>query len=256
MHRYLSMLLYAVGTLLCLCGSAQADPMPDAAEQGRRLVTETGQRLPDYVGNGLNCSNCHLDAGTRTGAASWVGIWLSFPEYRARSGRMITLQDRINDCFQRSLNGRALNEHAPQMLSILAYIRWLSEGISEQQTKKNRGFGALATSLRADPIRGRQLFSERCASCHGADGQGVRSGTGYRYPPLWGSASFNDGAGMARTYTAAAFVRHNMPYGHADTLSDQEAVDVAEYFTHQPRPVFAGKASDWPRGDRPRDARN
>ena len=78
---------------------------------------------------------------------------------------------------------------------------------------------------------------------------------GYLLPPLWGKDSFNDGAGMARTYTAAAFVKHNMPLGQGGTLTDQEALDVAEYFTHQPRPVFSGKAKDWPKGDKPKDAR-
>jgi thiosulfate dehydrogenase len=45
-----------------------------------------------------------------------------------------------------------------------------------------------------------------------------------------------------------------MPLGRGNTLSDKEAFDVAAYFTHQPRPDFAAKARDWPRGDKPADA--
>ena len=61
---------------------------------------------------------------------------------------------------------------------------------------------------------------------------------------------------MARTYTAAAFVKHKMPLGQGGTLSDQQAIDVSEYFTHQPRPVYKGKTNDWPEGNKPKDARH
>ena len=74
-------------------------------------------------------------------------------------------------------------------------------------------------------------------------------------PPLWGKDSFNVGAGMARMYTAAAFVKHNMPLGQGGTLTAQEAVDVAAFFTQQPRPDYAARANDWPKGDKPKDAR-
>ena len=44
-------------------------------------------------------------------------------------------------------------------------------------------------------------------------------------------------------------------WGHGNVLSDQDAIDVAEFFTHQPRPDFAGKVNDWPNGKKPKDAR-
>jgi thiosulfate dehydrogenase len=48
---------------------------------------------------------------------------------------------------------------------------------------------------------------------------------------------------------------HNkFPLGQGG-LTDQEAVDVAEYFSHQPRPDFANKHKDWPNGKKPADAR-
>jgi thiosulfate dehydrogenase len=59
---------------------------------------------------------------------------------------------------------------------------------------------------------------------------------------------------MARLSNAAAFVKVSMPLGQGNTLSDKEAVDVAAYFTRQPRPDFAAKARDWPKGDKPTDA--
>lgn len=71
------------------------------------------------------------------------------------------------------------------------------------------------------------------------------------YPPVWGKDSFNVGAGMARLYTAAAFVKHNMPLGQGGTLSAQDAVDVAADFTQKPRPDYAAWVKDWPKGGPP-----
>jgi thiosulfate dehydrogenase len=39
---------------------------------------------------------------------------------------------------------------------------------------------------------------------------------------------------------AAAFIKSKMPMGQPDSLSDQDAIDVADFVAHQPRPVFAG----------------
>jgi len=231
-------------------------PRRAAILEGKALVMETRLRLPNYVGNGLNCTSCHLDGGTKTNASSWIGIWGAFPAYSARHGRVISLQERINDCFMRSMNGNALDIHSVQMVNILAYIQWLSEDGRAASFPAGRGFGMVNQNLVANSQQGQRVFVSRCASCHGVDGLGMGDAAGYVIPPLWGPDSFNDGAGMARTYTAAAFVKHNMPLGQGETLSDQDAVDVAEFFTHRQRPVYAGKTRDWPNGGKPRDARN
>jgi thiosulfate dehydrogenase len=237
--------------------SIPAGPKGVAIQEGRRLLTETHRRLPNHVGNGLNCTNCHLAGGTTANASPWVGIWGVFPEYRSRSGKLISLQERVNDCFERSMNGKALPYDSTEMTQILAYMQWLSTGVPTGMSVKGRGFGALDQSLTPNADKGKDVYAAKCVSCHGVTGAGVKNPAGgYLFPPLWGNDSFNDGAGMARTYTAAAFVKHNMPLGQGGTLTDQQAVDVAAYFTHQPRPVHAGKAGDWPKGDRPKDARN
>ncbi|MFZ6686938.1 c-type cytochrome [Undibacterium sp. SXout11W] len=227
----------------------------DAIRMGKKILTETNQLLPKNVGNGLNCANCHLQAGTVAGAAPWLGIWGVFPEYRARSGKLISLQERVNDCFERSMNGKPLDFASPEMNHILAYMRWLSTGVPTGTSIVGRGFVSINQKLKADSERGASIYQEKCASCHGKKGEGSKTEKTYTFPPLWGADSFNDGAGMARTYTAAAFVKHNMPLGQGETLTDQEAIDVAEYFTHQTRPVYSKKTLDWPNGDKPKDAR-
>lgn len=234
-----------------------AGPKGAAILAGKLLLGETHQRLPANVGNKLNCTNCHMTGGTVALASPWIGIWGVFPEYRSRSGKIISLQERVNDCFERSMNGKALAYNSDEMNNILAYMQWLSSDVPTGVSVKGRGFGAIDQKLVPDATHGKKIYGEKCASCHGAAGEGLSNGAGgYAFPPLWGKDSFNDGAGMARTFTAAAFVKYNMPLGQGGSLSDQDALDVSEFFTHQPRPVYAGKDKDWPKGGKPKDARN
>jgi thiosulfate dehydrogenase len=259
--------LLAVGMAAAGNASAQSLPVPDLASipatptgdairRGHALITDTHAQLPDHVGNDLNCSSCHLNGGTVAYAAPYVGVTGLFPEYRSRSAKVISLQQRINACFQRSLNGTPLPWDSNEMNAMLAYMSWLSAGVPVGQPVAGRGFEPVDTSLEPDPVRGQAIYADQCASCHGAHGEGATTADGgYLYPPVWGERSFNLGAGMARHYTAAAFIRRNMPLGKGGTLSAQEAVDVAFYVTHQPRPDFPARIHDWPAGGRPKDAR-
>lgn len=233
-----------------------AGPLGDSVKLGRDVVLNTQVNAKAYVGNGLNCTSCHLNGGTVAGAAPFVGLWGVFPEYRSRTARVNSMQDRINDCFQRSMNGKALPMDSPEMLGVLSYIWWLSQGVPTGMNSSGRGFVNITAPAAPDAKHGKEIYAQKCAACHGADGAGIsKPEGGYVFPPLWGAASFNIGAGMARLNNAAAFVKHNMPLGQGDTLTDQEAFDVAAYFTTQPRPDFADAAKDWPKGDKPDDAR-
>ena len=228
----------------------------DAIRDGLSLMTNTRARAGAYVGNGLACTNCHLDAGRAADAAPLAGLWGVFPEYRARRGSVESLTERINDCFIRSMNGKPLPFDSREMIGLLAYTAWLSSGVPTGVEVQGRGFKEIAAPSPPSPVRGEALYAAKCAACHGADGQGVRGGdNAYAFPPLWGPQSFNVGAGMARVSVAAAFVQAKMPLGSGGTLSDQEAYDIAAYFTSKPRPDFSAVKSDWPRGGAPTDAR-
>ena len=236
--------------------SIPAGPLGDSVKLGRDVVINTQVAAKRYVGNGLNCTSCHLNGGTVAGASPFVGLWGVFPEYHTRSASIGALQDRINDCFLRSMNGQALPVDSPAMLGVLSYIWWLSQGVPTGMNSSGRGFASITAPAAADAKNGKDVYAKKCAACHGAEGGGMSMPEGgYIAPPLWGAASFNIGAGMARLNTAAAFVKHKMPLGQGDTLTDQEAFDVAAYFTTQPRPGFAAAAKDWPKGDKPKDAR-
>lgn len=230
---------------------------------GARLNIDTRQMLPRNVGNALNCASCHLNAGTVADGSPYVGVSAFFPGYAARAGRVITLADRINGCFLRSMNGKPLPLDSEEMKSMVAYFDWMRRETKPGDKVEGRGVGKVSNQIVPNVDNGKQVYAAQCAMCHGADGEGIKNASGqWVYPPLWGDQSFNIGAGMARTYTAAAFVKRNMPIAFHDRfplgqggLTDQEAVDVAEYFTHQPRPDFAGKVKDWPKDKKPVDAR-
>lgn len=213
-----------------------------AIKQGKKLIDQTQSLLPKNVGNGLNCSSCHLSAGTVPKTAPFVGLWGVFPEYNSRDGKVVTLSQRINDCFERSMNGRPLSYTSDEMISMLAYMQWLSTGVPTGQSVKGRGFQEINQKLTPDRSKGQALYAQKCASCHGAEGAGLKLPTGsYVFPPLWGDESFNVAAGMARTFTAAAFIQSKMPVGQDNSLTEQEAIDIADFFVHQPRPAFKPK---------------
>ncbi len=240
-----------------------AEPNRDQLVRGMRLHLETKALLPQNVANELNCTSCHLNAGTVADGSPFVGVAAFFPSYAPRAGRVITLEDRINGCFLRSMNGKPLPAASEEMKAMVAYFDWMKGRTKPQDKVAGRGVGKIDPKIVPDAQNGRKVYDAQCAVCHGRDGAGIKAADGRLvYPPLWGDQSFNIGAGMARTYTAAAFVKRNMPVGFdrkfplgQGGLSDQEAVDVAEYFSHQPRPDFPAKLKDWPRDPKPADAR-
>ena len=230
---------------------------------GRRLLSDTARLLPDNVGNGLNCNSCHMAQGRFALRNHYINTGSSYPRYMPRPGKEIDLPERINGCFVRSMNGAKLPVESEEMQGMLAYMRWLGTGVPQGAKVSGKTEGPIDTSLQPDVTRGEAIYAAQCASCHGDNGEGMKDQFNeYIFPPLWGDASFNIGAGMARLYKAAGFVKHNMPLGvnreppyGQGVMSDQDAVDVAEYFIKKPRPDFAGKANDWPRDKKPKDAR-
>ncbi len=238
-------------------------PNADQLVRGMRLHLETKALLPQNVGNQLSCTSCHLNAGTVADGSPFVGVSAFFPSYGARAGRAITLEERINGCFLRSMNGKPIPVGSDDMKAMVAYFEWMKGATKPEDKVAGRGVGKIDTRIKPNAENGQKVYVQQCVVCHGKNGEGLTTANGtFIYPPLWGDQSFNIGAGMARTYTAAAFVKRNMPIGMHEKfplgqggLSDQDAVDVSEYFTHQPRPDFAPKAKDWPKDPKPPDAR-
>jgi thiosulfate dehydrogenase len=177
----------------------------------------------------------------------WVGVYARFPQYRARSGYVQIIEDRVNDCLKRSMNGRPLTPESREMRDIVNYFAFLSLGYPQGAEVVGQGIPPVAP-VPGDEGRGRTIFASKCAVCHGGNGQGTQVA-----PPVWGPQSYNIGAGMARVRTAAAFIKELMPQNAPRTLSAQEAYDVATFINKKPRPDFKAKERDWPRGDPPAD---
>ena len=230
---------------------------------GRDLITATyayigpnvGDPAKRFAGNNLACTNCHLSAGTKKFGLPLFGLYGEFPQYSARSGTEITIEDRLNSCMVRSMNGRALPSDAPEMQALVAYIEFISTGVPAGEKLPGLGAGKMPELSRAaDPARGKPTYQSKCVACHNTDGSGQRRGEagsalGYMMPPLWGADSFNDGAGLARLINFANFIHFNMPHG-ADYLDPQlsveQAWDIAAYVLSQPRPHRAGLENDFP----------
>lgn len=225
-----------------------AGPYGDAVRRGRALLLATRDSLPKHVGNKLRCTSCHLDAGRRE-SGSWVGVFARYPQYRARSGRVETIEYRVNDCFRRSMNGTALDPAGSDMRDIIAYFAFLSRGTAVAPPAGPPGARLQKwAGFTADTTAGARVFAASCAKCHAAAGEGTAVA-----PPVWGPQAYNVGAGMTRVRTAADFISRNMPFDAPGTLTDQQAFDVAAYVNAQPRPDYRGKENDWPNGDAPPD---
>ncbi len=223
-------------------------PLGASIRRGYAILRHTADSLPQHVGNDLACLSCHLGDGRRPGGIPLVGVYARFPQYNGRAARVITIEDRINGCLLRSMNGAALASDDPAMRDMVAWMSHASRGIAVGDTVRGQGVQRL-DATRGDTVAGAATWRSTCARCHGPDGQGSALA-----PPTWGPRSFNIGAGMARLRTAAGFIRHNMPFDQPGTLTDQQAIDVAAYVVSRPRPDLPGKENDWPNGGAPPDA--
>jgi len=225
---------------------------------GHELITNTGLFFGPKgkiaaITNGMNCQNCHVDAGAKPFAGCFSAVASTYPKYRERSGRIESIEFRINDCMQRSLDGKGIDSSGKEMQAMVAYLEWIGKDVPKNKKPKGAGLEELAFLDRAaDPEKGKKVFLLKCTSCHGENGQGLlnHDSSFYLYPPLWGPNSFNVSAGLYRISRLASFVKNNMPFGPAshDTpqLTDEEAWDVAAFVISQPRPekFFA---EDWPK---------
>lgn len=217
--------------------------LADLVKLGKELVhdTNTHPLTKPYVGNALRCTSCHLEDGTDPKAATFIGLATAYPAYSPREKAVITLEDRVLNCFMRSMNGTRPPLGSKPSVAITAYITSLSHGLPMSMNpakplgpyavKKLAGGGG-----KPDAARGKQLYAEKCAACHGADGEGVGN-----FSPVWGKGSYNTGAGLADVTNLASWLKVAMPYGNAN-LSDGEAMDIAAFVNAQTRPGFDLKA--------------
>jgi thiosulfate dehydrogenase len=242
---------FATALIFTLAGSAFAAPLPglppgplgQAIQRGHDMMMATGSdpESKPYVGNALSCNSCHTNAGDTGTPGNFRGTALKFPAYSPREGAVITLEDRIANCFMRSMNGTRPSADSQVVVDMAVYISWLDRGKSlypaTPAAPPSPYPAMLKAATRADLAAGATLYSSTCAACHGATGAGMPGA----FPPVWGANSYNAGAGLANVGKLAGWVKGNMPLGNAN-LSDKQALDVALYIDSQPRPDFGLRA--------------
>jgi len=231
--------------------------LAEEIRRGFKLFTNTPTEAPRLAPGGMSCTNCHMNAGQRERSMPLVDVAGMFPEYNRRSGRLYSLGDRITDCFLRSENAtggqlgadQLPNPSSPEVLAISAYLTWLARGAEVGKNPSWRGQNTIPASAlvpvdKLDTAKGEAIYMDRCATCHGTDGQGVQIGDKIA-GPLWGERSWNDGAGAARVYTLAGMIRYSMPYLDPGNITDEDAQHVAAFINSKPRPAFPFKERDY-----------
>ncbi len=222
---------------------------------GKELIAHTANYLGPqgsiaHISNGMNCQNCHLDGGSRLFGNNYASFVSSYPKMSNRSGRVEPATERLVECFNRSLGGTSPDTSKKEIQAMMAYLKWIGQGVKKEQKLFGNATEKLAfLDHPADPVRGKQVFTLKCMSCHGKNGEGLLTADKKAYvnPPLWGPHSYNDGAGMYRIINLAGFVKNNMPYGASyqnPQLTDEEAWSVAAYIDSQPR-LHRDQHNDW-----------
>lgn len=223
---------------------------------GRELIVHTALFLGPkgkvkQISNGMNCQNCHIDAGTVAFGNSFFAVASTYPKYRDRSGRLESIEFRINECMERSLNGQKLDSLSREMRAMVAYFKWLGKGVPKGTKPIGTGTEELTFLDRpADPEKGEKIYARLCQNCHGKNGEGILSPdlAFYYYPPLWGKNSYTVSAGMYRLTRLAGFIRNNMPLlttADKPLLTIEESWDVAAFISskYHPKKFFP---YDWP----------
>ena len=205
----------------------------ESIARGRHIFEDTSDYAPQFTSSRVSCGSCHAAGGIQPGAVPLVGVPARFPMYSKRAGHRISLEDRIEECFVRSENGRPLPYDSAEMKALSHYIGWLSTPQPEHLPFRGKGL-ELLPEIDGDPGRGAAIYAEQCAGCHGDHGQGIAP----MFPPLWGPDSFNDGAGMNQVRKMASFVQKNMPQNRMGVLTPQQSFDVSAFIHQQQRPHF------------------
>jgi thiosulfate dehydrogenase len=223
---------------------------------GRSLIVNTsyyfGQKgVIAHKSNGLNCQSCHLNAGTRPDGNNFSLTAVGYPRFKERSGSVETIVKKVEDCFERSLNGSQIDSNSREMKAFVAYLKWIGKNVKKGTKPAGSGIEELAFLDRpADTAVGRAVYVSKCQVCHGKNGEGLltASGTSYTYPPLWGAHSYNIGASIYRVSKFAGFVKHNMPYNAVKSaqLTNDQAWDVAAFVNSQFHP-YKNTEADWPK---------
>ncbi len=224
---------------------------------GRKLITNTSyyygiQGKISHHTNGLNCGNCHLDAGTKFYGNNFALVASGYPRYKERSGTIETITKKVEDCFERSMNGIAIDSNSTEMRALVAYLNWVGKSVTKNIKISGSGIAELQFMNRlADSAKGRGVYINKCLVCHGNNGGGKYDSAigSFVFPSLWGNQSYNTGASIYRVSKLAGFIKYNMPLAatyNRPGVTNEEAWDLAAYINSMPHP-YKDVLKDWPK---------
>jgi len=232
-------LVHIPPTMDDLAASNLHPKMKEAIRRGHDLFMNTQQLRGENVFNNMNCSSCHMGEGRLPFAGPVWPAAVTLPGFRGKNNHVNNLEERIAGCFTYSMNGKPLEYGSDDMLALSLYHQWLATDVPmfPQDKIYGRGYPRLPEPEQtASAARGQASYLENCAICHQESGAGVVANGEVIYPALWGDDSYNWGAGISRLFTLASFTMHNMPLGQPNSVSPQEAWDIAQYINSQERP--------------------
>jgi len=228
------------------------DQFGEMVRYGRELIVNTAQYIgPNgtvghYLGNKMNCSSCHVDAGTRPFAFNFFSTHARYPQYRGRENQVLNLGERINNCIMRPHSGTPMPLDSKEIVAMECYMRWLSAKVPVGgHVNGDEALELEFPDKQADIQKGAEIFAANCTSCHGKNGEGLLTidSSAYTYPPLWGPWAYQDGSSPSRVLKLARFIKANMPDKKATWnkpfLTDEESIDVAAFINDErihPRP--------------------
>jgi cytochrome c oxidase cbb3-type subunit 3 len=131
---------------------------------------------------GRNCASCHGENGT-----GGIGIPLALPSFQSSIS-----DDYLRKTIHLGRPGRVMPTFSSlsedEIDAIVRYVRSWNKGAAPTYS---------AASVKGDPARGKTLFGQYCAVCHGANGEGSK-GTGVTFSrprdlPIMAPALHNPG---------------------------------------------------------------
>ena len=139
-------------------------PNAEQINYGKRLLNETRRLLPNNTGASMNCNSCHVQQGKKPMGAPYINTVNSFPQFNPRANRVVTLEDRINGCFMRSMNGKPLAKDSAEMQAMIAYMKWLAQDVPHGAKVQIENAWPIDMKLTPNPERGKSLYAAQCAA--------------------------------------------------------------------------------------------
>lgn len=222
------------------------DKEGDLIRYGIELLSKTETLLGPksklkMTSNEVNCISCHMDndgnglPGTKPFVLPFINSLNNYPKLDIETMKIISLEDRIRQMG--GTDSHRFSNDSKEMKALLAYFKWLKKAYGVKDGVRLEGDFLAKMDFpnsMANPVRGKKLYEESCAACHGERGLGVKNdnyekGGGHLYPSL---LIYPDGGHMSMIPILARFLRASMPLGaSADNpiLSPKDALDLAAY---------------------------